>query len=502
MRANNTSISYRVMTNPLVLMGLIGVIASIVPFSQDMGIDEGIWNYIARMWLDFGIPPYTGAVENKPPGIIFVFALSNILFGLTVWFPKILAVGATVLTSYGIYLIGNRVCNRAAGIFGMILFGVIMSSPAVGSFAVFTERFMVLFSTWAFVALLISQNVKTGTRYISGMFLSGFLLGWAVVFKQIALCTAGGMVLFYFALTKKGSSPYRNNLRDLLMISGGMICANALSIIFLLMNGVHFRDYVDCVWRLLWYSGVYPYASSQVNRISSFLYAWNQPELIFFYGFFYLFIVMRKKIMQFDVPFWGIVWWLAFDFLGVNVPGTYWSHQIQQAMPSFALIGGIVLGIFFESRVFSAHEKRRRISQAAILIILFGIQDKYIIDYMYKKSFFYTDNYLSAGGKELGLWIKNRTNPDDYILVYDEYSSLIQLYSGRKSPTRHFSRMFVHMPSFFEELRSDLAKNMPEMILFRKTLTTPQWLQQYLDQKEYRTNGIHYNFIVYEKIKT
>ena len=48
--------------------------------------DEGIWNYIARVWCENRIPPYLGTIENKTPGIFELFAGSYLFFGVDYYF--------------------------------------------------------------------------------------------------------------------------------------------------------------------------------------------------------------------------------------------------------------------------------------------------------------------------------------------------------------------------------------------------------------------------------
>lgn len=91
-----------------------------------MGNDEGMWNYIAFLWIKYGIPPYIGAIENKTPGIYIVFVISNLLFDLNIWFPRILASLSIVTTSILLYIIGRKLCNHLVGVLTMILFGFSM----------------------------------------------------------------------------------------------------------------------------------------------------------------------------------------------------------------------------------------------------------------------------------------------------------------------------------------------------------------------------------------
>ena len=58
--------------------------------SNHLNFDEAMWQYIGRNWFRNGMVPYGGGVDNKSPLIFAVFGLSDKLFGVNCWFPRIL----------------------------------------------------------------------------------------------------------------------------------------------------------------------------------------------------------------------------------------------------------------------------------------------------------------------------------------------------------------------------------------------------------------------------
>src|SRR6202012_2876038 len=76
-----------------------------------LSFDEAMWHYIGRNWFGHGLTPYSGGIDNKSPLIFAVFGLSDWLFGVNYWFPRVL--GALV-QSIGIYYL-YRIAKKFAG---------------------------------------------------------------------------------------------------------------------------------------------------------------------------------------------------------------------------------------------------------------------------------------------------------------------------------------------------------------------------------------------------
>ncbi len=487
---------FKLLTNPASIAIIIFVFTTLVAFRQKMAIDAGIWNYIARMWLVFDLPPYAGAVENKTPGIFYIFALSNYLFGLNVWFPKIVEILIKISGAYMVYLIASRLYNRIAGVFSMLIFGLIMSAGLVDATAVYTESFMVFFSCCAFFILIISQRFKTKTGYLIGIFLSGIMIGFAIAFKQIALATTVALFVFYLTLDKKLCSKFRHPLRDSLLGLTGIITATLISILPLLLSGVSIKNYWECAWQLLLYSG----AVSQQQRLFKFMNAWNHPEMLSLYALVFLFIAHKKSLVRKNIPFWGLTAWLFFDFLAVNASGKYFLHHLQQLIPSLSICSGIMITVFFQSKLIEKQLRQKRIVQIIICIILLMTPYRTIIKYIQKQTVFFDQDAYSRDSKEIGLWIKEHSNPEDYILIYSRNCAVAQAYSERRSPSRHFSRMFLNSPDFVKELVRDIHRNQPRYVLVKQSDRHSKGLRRLIIGR-YSLNRELYHYLVYEKKK-
>lgn len=480
--------------NPFVLALIIGLSATLIPFRYGMEVDEGIWNYIARMWMLYDMAPYKDLVENKPPNIFYIFAMSNYLFGLNVWFPKLAAVVSTVATSLVLYVLGKTLHSKSSGLFAMIFFGMGMASYLVGAYTTATETFMVLFTSLSVLYMVKSQREKSVPGYIVYMVLSGFWVGVAISFKQIALADLGAVFFLYVLYRKARTTPHGSFIRDCLLIAAGALTAAAVCVAPVLANGVPVRYYLECVWELILFSGtVHP----QAVTVKKSFEVWSQAEMMFYYIGVFWFAVKRKIFAAKAIPVFGLLAWVTVDFLAVNAAGTYWWHHLVQLMPSVSLVAGLAYGVALDSIDLRAQVYRKAVCGSVLFIILMFVPYPAIMDYLKHQALFYDNNPATKNKRELGLWIKEHTVPDDTIYVYESTGSVILAYTDRRSASRHFSRMFLHNPEFTQQFRDELADNPPDYLIVRAGSFFSGLFKQFIiDNYQISTREYGYNIFV------
>src|SRR5271169_5778895 len=120
---------------PLQLIGLIVLIQLVVIFfTTDMllSFDESMWQYIGRNWLRNGLVPYAGGIDNKSPLIFLIFGISDWLFGVNFWFPRLLGIVVQSLGLYWLYKIAEKTIRPGAGIFAISFYGLSMLWRSTG----------------------------------------------------------------------------------------------------------------------------------------------------------------------------------------------------------------------------------------------------------------------------------------------------------------------------------------------------------------------------------
>src|SRR5689334_11319960 len=93
--------------------------------------EESMWHYIGHNWFGRGMVPYTGGVDNKSPLIFAVYGLSDHLFGLSYWFPRLLGIAVQSIGIYFLYKAALRIAimngwqwAQQAGIITITIYGL------------------------------------------------------------------------------------------------------------------------------------------------------------------------------------------------------------------------------------------------------------------------------------------------------------------------------------------------------------------------------------------
>jgi len=135
------------------IIGLFLLLAAVfcfyIPHEHGFMCDERIWRTVARQWLS-GIPPYTGLLENKSPGIFYVHLLS-LVFGDSPFFGRILAALMQTGAAFLVFLMAGRLAGTKAGLYGLAAFIILVAAPSTEPYNVgATESFMLSFTALGF----------------------------------------------------------------------------------------------------------------------------------------------------------------------------------------------------------------------------------------------------------------------------------------------------------------------------------------------------------------
>jgi 4-amino-4-deoxy-L-arabinose transferase-like glycosyltransferase len=263
-------------SNPIFITLLLLTINFIISAFGSMNNDEGMWNYIGRIWSHNGIPPYSGSVENKTPGIFELFAISNLLFGISTFFVRGLGIIAVLVSAFIVYKISEKLHSKLAGVFSMYLFGLTSTwGMASGIFISHTEVFMVMFSTLSFYFVLKDRDSEHWKYHL---LIAGIFMGFAIAFKQIAITTTIALFLYYLYTSSIQSG--QKKLPGIILICSGILISTLLSIIPLLMSGVTFREYLNGAWLILLNSNS---SSSLSAHLKGFLEVFVFSRVVFFF---------------------------------------------------------------------------------------------------------------------------------------------------------------------------------------------------------------------------
>ncbi|GFE62150.1 glycosyltransferase family 39 protein [Geobacter sp. AOG2] len=147
------------------------------PFDRD----EGQYATIAQEILRGGLP-YRDAIEIKPPGTFYLYALAIGMFGATIEAVRMFAALYSMLTALAIYGVARHIGGTRAGLCSALLYGVFSTIPRLQGNSN-TEVFLVLPMTAGVWCLLLAMDTQKRS-YLYGV---GLCAALAMLVKPVAL---------------------------------------------------------------------------------------------------------------------------------------------------------------------------------------------------------------------------------------------------------------------------------------------------------------------------
>jgi hypothetical protein len=470
--------------NLLLLFSLLQVVIAFLTDGQSFTHEEAMWHYIGRNWFGLGLTPYAGGVDNKSPLIFAVFGLSDLLFGLNYWFPRILGIGCQTAGIYFLYKIALQLYTREAAVITATLYGLSLLWHATGGkYVSFTETYAVTF------ILIAVYYYVTGSR--KRYFLSGLMAGIATAWRLSA--SFGATAILIHALAKK-----RNALVPFI---GGLLTGIAALVLLFIAAGIDINELYLHAFAGNFGSGSttdHSFAWKLENFVNNFFYS----ELILFYPAVAAYFLLQKKYSLLTL-------WLIVEFIGINVLGIYAYPHFKQLLPALSLISGISI-----AQLVHVYGVPFRGVLTVIWIVFFPKVTEPL--YALKKLFVPPPDRSAElcappfarteerSEEKLGSWIRANTKPNDHVLVAG-YGARVQLYANRLSPTIYFN--VTQTPRAKARLMHEVIADKPEMIAVPVfpdyKVHVSEDLREFVDTlvyREYLFERCLYGYNVYRKI--
>ncbi len=280
--------------------------------------DEAIYGSIAAL-MNTGAPLYgSGGVDNKPPGILWVYAATFQVAGTyqmtAIHFLGLIVMAATCVL---VLVIGRDLCGVRSGLLAALFYGVLTAAGNPRLLASNTELFMMLPLT-ASVLLMLRR------RWVW----SGVLLVAAGAFRQVAAVNVVLALAGIFWLEPAG-----NRWRAALRFAGGVGAALVAGSLVLLGTGS-----LPGFWR--WTVGsLYGYAST--SWIPAFVWMRARDSLLPFLATMAVLwiaaIAFATRWRDLERKDRIVVVWLAVAMVGSVAAGHLSWHYFIQAMGPLAL---------------------------------------------------------------------------------------------------------------------------------------------------------------------
>jgi hypothetical protein len=472
----------------ILILALLQLAIALLTYGQTLYFDEAIWHYIGRNWIRHGMVPYSGGYDNKSPLIFLIYGLSDMLFGVNYWFPRVLG---TLFQSAGIWFLYRTALHLAgqrAGIFVIFLYGLsCLWTSTQGKYVSLTETFEV---SVLIAAAYCCVTGKGGKRW----FVGGLFAALAIGFRLTAV--AGVLSIFIFSLV----TSWRYGIYFALGLAAGVaVLAGGLWLAGINLSEVWHYSFLDNVTS----SGNGLFQRSFADKFSGLRRGFVFSELVYFYPFVAGYLIVRRK------PDW-IVCWILGGSLCIYRIGLFDPAHFKDILPPLALASGL-----FADRLIGRY--RLPLSPClAVIVIWFFPRVTESVDTVRQLLNPMADNPASYcnppyppldnnARKKLGWWIRDHSQETDRLLI-PFFSPTVQVYSERLSPSIYFSTNESSQAKerFYQEVR----EHRPEMVVvplsedYRKLVSadTRIFVQRLVDSG-YRNDTCMYGYTIYRKVQ-
>ena len=402
--------------------------------------DESFFAGYANVLLSGGVP-FVDCLDTKPYGIYYFFALIFSLFGKNNMVAVHAATAVVVgLTALYCHRIARLFYSERAGIFAALFYAIFTTTYIPKFISTSIVVVMMLPVTMSIYYLLSCEKY---TRYWR-LWLAGFLLGVACLFKYQAGITLVAVAFYYlvFSPLYAREISIRKKICDFLVYFAGTFVVGILFVIHLVSIGV---------WDQFWFWSVEgsrayietgnllaQFPVKLLVRGGSFV---ASTLLIWFFGIRHLAGLIRniftplgrtkRQCGEYLIPIWFL-----FNIIPVSTGGRFYGHYFIQLLPPLVVMASVETDHFFTWLTNSAVTRLRQLAYALFVIGLivpalgfFGA--RLVDDQIYKAIGEENPNNY----KPIAAYIEKHTKPEDKIFVWG-FATPIYIFSNRDAASR------------------------------------------------------------------
>ena len=428
------------------------------PFERD----EGEYAYSAMIFRDGGVP-YRDSFLQKPPMVVYTYALGQFIDPTAVWPPRVIALIFSLATIILIGYITYKEWGKQVAWLAVYVYTIASMFPVFTPFAANTEKFMILPLMGAIALYVMSRNRKielcSGGRQQNAVFvLSGALTAFAVLYKPIAaplLFALHGM--WFFQIYRQDHDMRKTVVSITYFVCGGIVATTLVMLPIFLLGG--FEQFLAQV--VIFNSGYVASfglgISNAINYATKFVFYW----WILFIPFI-AYLIKRPRHWYLD---------LVLSSAGVfTVYATPIGHYYLLVMPFVALIASA--GIFALSEQFVGARKFHVFMGASVLTavlmlapfaVQYSLTPTQLVNWVYG-----TVNPFSEA-QEVASHVAEITGFKEKIFVAGSEPE-IYFYAQRKSVSKFIITYPLNLPTtyreqFQHEAVYDLTQNPPTVIV-------------------------------------
>src|SRR5437660_11545821 len=413
--------------------------------------DEAVYGSIAALMNLGGALYADGGVDNKPPGIFWVYSVTFRVFGMyemtAIHAVALLAIAATCVL---LFLIGRQVAGERAGLLAALFYGVLTGAGNPRLLAANTEAFMMLPLPASFVRMLRRRWVW-----------SGLLLTAAGPSRQSAAIDVPlvPMAVYYLA-------PRESRRRALALFAGGVVAGLLAGAGLLALTGSLTGFWQWTIGILGGYAGANWTADLIWSRAKDSLI----PFLLDMAVLWVAAIAWAARWVRLDSVQRLIVAWLVVSAVGSLAGGHLSWHYVIQVMGPLALLSAFAIDSALRTRYVRQVAAISAIG-VAVPALAWGAYDISADPLTYDWSPPIAQHRLVAD------YVRAHTSSTDRVFVWGDWPALY-VESDRVMATRFpgFLRGFERgssappnswdtAPEVWPLLQADLAAHPPELIV-------------------------------------
>jgi hypothetical protein len=425
--------------------------------------DEAVYASIAALSNQVGHLYGEGGVDNKFPGIFWIYGIVFRLFGqYSMNAVHAVTILFVLATSFVLGAIASRIGYKSAGWIVAIFYGLVTTFYTPKILGANTEVFAMLPISLA--VLLLLPDAGSTRPSLRLVFCAGLLIGVATAIRQLAglnLVLVGAVPLFWrevrwparvaaAAVTGFGTA-----------IVGGLLAyyfytQGTLADFWFWTVSVVRQRYLPDGWHVQW--------------------PWHQLAVLAETIVLWALLALRAKHWRTFSFAEGVLWaWLVLSIGIVVLPGRFHPHYAIQLFAPLAILAGIE----FAQRVERATERKDRhligwsVGLLTLLTLVCGV-----INVLWEP---FAPAYFSKAPPrylEVARYIRETTAPKDRVFVWGAYTP-IYVMSDRLPATRFvafkrgcgrhaqspFDNCWDSGPEMWPRLASDLAQSAPTLIV-------------------------------------
>ncbi|MBV8388577.1 MAG: glycosyltransferase family 39 protein [Mucilaginibacter sp.] len=466
----------------IVLLTLLQLLVTLLTDGFALSFDEAMWQYIGRNWFRNGLVPYNGGVDNKSPLIFAIFGLSDQLFGVNYWFPRILGTLCQSVGIYYLYKLAKHIAGEQAGILAISFYGLsLLWHGTGGRYVSYTESYDMVFIIIAAYRYVTAQNNKD-------ILISGLLAGIGLAFR---LSAVWGIIAILCALLRKSKI-------NAVVFGAGVLTSIVLFVAICFFAEIDIHGLLTNCLTDNFGSGSatdHNLTWKLTNLSDKFFYS----EMILFYPFILGYFFIKKKVDLFGL-------WLILVFVGINLVGIYDSVHLRELLPAMSLMSALCT-----MHLINKYKIPAKTTILIIWVLFFPKVAEPVrnIQKLWSGNKDQTETAChepydkpdEGTRKKLGRWIRDNTSSRNMVFVAG-YGAQVQANSERISPTVYFNVTQTQIAK--ERFYNDMRKNHPAMILvplfseYRNFVAED--MRQFVDglvAKDYYLAGCMYNYNIY-----